>query len=315
MYQHFVGIDISKNEFAVALHGKNKAHTYSNNSEGFENFFAAFETTLKQGLIVLETTGGYELALIHYLQALQCAIHRANTRKVKHFIRSFGRLAKTDAIDAQALAQYGFERHASLDLFQVNSQQKLLKLVQRRIELKQMLVQEKNRRQAPDQSELMKSFDVIINAIETEINSIEKDIDMIYKADSVLMEKKNVIKEIKGIGNIIATELIALLPELGTINRKKIASLSGLAPHPNESGKKIGYRSTRGGRTEIKPILFMAAMTASRSNSKLGDFYKNLLKNGKKKMVALTALMRKIIVIANAKMRDFLSSRGISQHG
>jgi transposase len=301
MYQHFVGIDISKNEFAVALHGKNKAHTYSNNSEGFENFFAAFETTLKQGLIVLETTGGYELALIHYLQALQCAIHRANTRKVKHFIRSFGRLAKTDAIDAQALAQYGFERHASLDLFQVNSQQKLLKLVQRRIELKQMLVQEKNRRQAPDQSELMKS--------------IEKDIDMIYKADSVLMEKKNVIKEIKGIGNIIATELIALLPELGTINRKKIASLSGLAPHPNESGKKIGYRSTRGGRTEIKPILFMAAMTASRSNSKLGDFYKNLLKNGKKKMVALTALMRKIIVIANAKMRDFLSSRGISQHG
>lgn len=315
MYQNFIGIDISKNDFSVAVHGKNKTNIYSNDLDGFSDFISTYEDILKNGLVILETTGGYELALIHYLQAQHCAVHRANTRKVKYFIRSFGRLAKTDSIDALALAQYGHERHSSLELFQVNSQQKLLKLVQRRLELKQMLVQEKNRRQAPDQRELKKSFDVMINAIETELKAIEKDIDHVCKTDLLLEEKKKVIKEIKGIGDIIAIELIALLPELGKINRKKIASLAGLAPHPNESGKKIGYRSTKGGRTEIKPILFMAAMTAARSKSKLGEFYEQLLKNGKKKMVALTALMRKILVIANAKIRDFLLLKEISQHG
>lgn len=315
MYQNFIGIDISKNDFVIAIYNNKKSNTYSNDSAGFTKFFSAYETILRNGLIVLETTGGYELGLIHFLQAQQCAVHRANTRKVKHFIRSFGKLAKTDSIDAFGLAQYGYERHSLLELFQVNSQQKLLKLVQRRLELKQMLVQEKNRRQAPDQRELKKSFDMIIKALELEIETIEKQIDLIFKADPFLEEKKKVLKEIKGIGDIIATELIALLPELGIINRKKIASLSGLAPHPNESGKKIGYRSTKGGRSEIKPILFMAAMTAARSKSRLGEFYEKLIQNGKKKMVALTALMRKILVIANAKLRDFLQLKEITQHG
>lgn len=314
MYQFFVGIDISKNDFAVAIHGKNKTNFYANNPEGFDEFFAAYSNFIGNALVVLETTGGYELPLIHFLQKHNYHVHRANTRKVKHFIRSFGRLAKTDAIDALALAQYGHERHSTLELFQANLQQKLLKLVQRRLDLKQMLVQEKNRRQAPDQRDLRNSFNIIIRAIEKELKSIEDDINHICKTDPVLEEKKKVLKKIKGIGDIIAIELLALLPEMGTINRKKIASLAGVAPHPNESGKKVGYRATRGGRSEIKPILFMAAMTASRSKSKLGEFYEALVKKGKKKMVALTALMRKILVIANAKLRDFMNFKEISQH-
>jgi transposase len=315
MYQNFIGIDISKNDFSIAVHGEDKANLYSNNLEGFVAFFSAYQTILKNGLVVLETTGGYELSLIHYLQTHQCAVHRANARKVKYFIRSLGKLAKSDSIDAFGLAQYGQERHTTLELFKVNSQEKLLKLVQRRIELKQMLVQEKNRRQAPNQHELKKSFDVIINAIEKELQLIEKDIDALCKADLLLEEKKKILKSIKGIGDITAIGLLALLPEMGTINRKKIASLAGLAPHPNESGKKIGYRSTRGGRADIKPVLFMAAMTAARSKSTLGEFYERLVKAGKKKMVALTALMRKILVIANARMKDFLNLKEIPQHG
>ena len=107
-----------------------------------------------------------------------------------------------------------------------------------------------------------------------------------------------------------------MLPELGKINRKEIASLAGLAPHPNESGKKVGHRYTRGGRTDIKPVLFLAAMTAARSKSNLGDFYKKLVDAGKKKMVALTALMRKILVIANVRIRDhYLQPTPNSQHG
>lgn len=315
MYQNFIGIDISKNDFAVALYGNSKTSTYSNELEGFTAFFSAHQEALKNGLVVLETTGGYELSLIYYLQAKGCAVHRANARKVKYFIRSFGKLAKSDSIDAIGLAQYGYERHPTLELFQVNNQEKLLKLVQRRIELKQMLVQEKNRRQAPHQDILKTSFDAIIEVINKEIQTIEQKINLLCKEDAVLEEKKKILKNIKGVGDIVAIELLALMPEIGTINRRKIASLAGVAPHPYESGNKIGYRSTKGGRTGIKPILFMAAMAAARSKSSLGEFYSRLIKAGKKKMVALTALMRKIIVIANAKLTDFLNLKKIPQHG
>lgn len=315
MYQNFIGIDISKKDFSVGIHGKGKTTVYLSSPEGFAEFYSDHKSILEKSLVVLETTGGYELSLIHYLQAHNVPVHRANTRKVKHFIRSFGRLGKTDAIDALALANYGFERHASLELFQVNFQQKLLKLVNRRTELKQMLVQEKNRRQAPDQRELTNSFNTIIKAIETEIKSLENAIGDVLTSTPLLQDKKEVLKEIHGIGDTIAIELLALLPELGTINRKKIASLGGVAPHPNESGKKIGHRFVRGGRTEIKPILFLAAMTASRSKSSLGEFYTRLVSAGKKKMVAMTALMRKILVIANAKLRDFYLLKEIPQHG
>lgn len=315
MYQHFIGIDISKNNFVAAIYGHKNTRSYANDAPGFKSFFDDHQDYLNNGLVILETTGGYELALIHYLQNYDCLVHRANTRKVKHFIRSFGRLAKTDSIDALGLAQYGFERHSSLDLFKPNSQQKLLKLVQRRLELKQILVQEKNRRQAPDQRELKNSFNAIIKALETEIKVIEGEIQSICKVDTSLEKKKKVLKTIKGIGDIIAIELLALLPELGKINRRKIASLAGVAPHPNESGNKVGYRSTRGGRSEIKPILFMAAMASCRTESASGEFYTRLVKAGKKKMVALTALMRKILITANAKLRDFYKLEEISQHG
>lgn len=315
MYQNFIGIDISKNDFSTAQHGKKVTRTYSNNQDGFAKFLSDYEDIINNSLIILETTGGYEVPIITYLQSRHCYVHRANTRKVKHFIRSFGKLAKNDSLDALALAQYGFERHVSLDLFQEPTQKTLLKLVQRRLELKQMLVQEKNRRQAPDQKELQDSFNVIIAVIESEIKSIENKINDICKSDPLLAQKREVLKEIKGIGDTISIQLLALLPELGTINRKKIASLGGLAPHPNESGKKIGYRRTKGGRVEIKPILFLAAMTAARSKSSLGEFYARLVNNGKKKMVALTALMRKILVIANAKIRDFNILNEIPQHG
>lgn len=127
---------------------------------------------------------------------------------------------------------------------------------------------------------------------------------MVTKNQSI-QAKINLLKnEVDGIGEVTAIQLVSVFPELGKMNRRQVASLAGLAPHPNESGKKIGYRMTRGGRNNIKPILFMAAMGAARSKSKLGKFYKSLIARGKKPMVALVAVMRKIIVIANAKIKD-----------
>jgi len=315
MYQNFIGIDISKYDFSVAVLGEKKTTRYTNDTDGFNAFVSSYQDQLKNGLVVLETTGGYELSLIYYLQQHQCAVHRANARNVKYFIRSLGTLAKTDAIDALGLALYAKERQATLELYKANSQEKLLKLVQRRIDLNQMLVQEKNRRQAPHQHVLKKSFDAVIKMLNAQIKEIENEIEVLFKADPLLAEKKKVLKEVNGIGDIVSIQLLALLPEIGTIDRKKIANLGGLAPLANDSGKRAGYRSTRGGRPGIKSLLFMAALTAARSQSYLGEFYNRLVKAGKKKMVALTALMRKILVIANAKLRDFLHAKLISQHG
>ena len=140
MYQYFIGIDISKDHFTVGLHGQQSTKNFSNNSDGFSSFWEAYKLQLLGGLVILETTGGYEMDLINYLSKHQIPIHRANTRNVKKFIQSYGRLAKTDAIDALGLALYGRERHEKLSLYKENPHKLLLKLVQRRNDLKAMLV-------------------------------------------------------------------------------------------------------------------------------------------------------------------------------
>lgn len=315
MYQNFIGIDISKNTFAAASHVNKVAKIFSNDRAGFESFMESYKPFLSNALIVLETTGGHELQQINYLQKENLAVHRANTRKVKHFIKSFGILGKSDSIDAAGLAQYGAERYTKLELFIENPRKKLQKLVERREDLKKMLVQEKNRLQSPDQKDLIKSFKAIIKAIESQLTIIENEIEKFFLEHPDLQEKRRITETVSGIGKVVSAQLVALLPELGKIDRKKIASLAGLAPHPYESGKKIGYRCTRGGRDNVKKVLFMAALTACRSNSALGDFYKKLINAGKKKMVALVALMRKILVVANARVKEFEQSNSFTQHG
>lgn len=311
MYQNYIGIDIGKDEFFVAVHGQPKVTSYPNNEAGFTQLCDEHKQSLESSLVVLETTGGYELALVKYLQNNNHMVHRANTRKVKNFVRSHGKIGKSDKIDALMLAQYGFERHPSLAIFVENPGKKLLKLVFRRDDLKTMLGQEKNRLKAPDQEYALKSIRAVIKMLEEQVTLIDEEIKSIYQQDKLLADKQAVLKTVPGIGEIVSTQLLAMMPELGNANRKQIASLGGLAPHPNESGKWQGHRYTRGGRTEVKRVLFMAAMTAARSKSELGDFYQKLVSNGKKKMVALTALMRKILVIANARLRDFYIEIGL----
>lgn len=308
MYQYFIGIDISKDSFVAAQHGQNSVQSFDNTIEGFQNFYKNFESVLSESLVVLETTGGHEMALINYLVSQNIVIHRANARKVKYFIRSLGKEAKTDVIDAIGLARYGYERYESLEPYVVKlyAQEYLQQLVQRRLDLRQILVQEKNRKKAPNQHiRVIESCNNIIQALEIQLKNIENEIQEIIEADPKQKEKQRILQEVDGIGSVISSALLALLPELGKINRRQIASLVGLAPYAYESGKSIGYRQTKGGRRDVRCILFMAAMTASRSKGRLGDFYRNLISKGKKKMVALTALMRKIVVIANAKLVDW----------
>jgi transposase len=308
-YHNFIGIDIGKFNFVVALHGKKEEpKEYENTSEGHDKFIKENKRALKNGLCILETTGGQELALLLILCEKGYAVHRANTRKVKNFIRSFGNTAKTDKLDAKALALYGLERGNRLSLFVPSSENAmvLFELAQRRNDLRQMLVAEKNRKQAPRTSFTQESIKKLIVVIEEEISEITSRINEIVNADENLKIRKEVLTEIPGIGDIISNQLIAMMPELGTISKKQAASLAGLAPRSNDSGIYSGYRSTGYGREGIKPLLFLAAMAARNSNSYFKAYYENLIARGKKKMVALVALMRKLLVVANSRIRDRL---------
>ncbi len=307
LYSNYLGIDIGKVSFVVAVFDSKKTHEYHNTPTGIKAFINDFKNKLKDGLSVLETTGGYEMRLLLMLCESGFAVHRANTRKVKRFIQSYGNDAKTDKLDAKALALYGYERVQRLELFSPQSANaiSLFELVQRRNDLKQMIVAEKNRLKAPRANIIKDSCNAVLEVLNKQIEAITDDINALIDADSLLKAKKEVLKTIPGIGNIVANELLVLLPELGSLTRRKIASLAGLAPKANDSGQFSGYRCISYGRCGIKPMLFLAAMAARNSNSSLKFFYNQLISNGKKKMVALTALMRKIIVIANARIRDF----------
>lgn len=187
-----------------------------------------------------------------------------------------------------------------------NDDLELYQLAMRRQDLIKMLVAEKARLQGPNIIFTEVSVEFMIETISTQIELITSQITTLIEKNQTLSVRKETLKSISGIGDSSANLLLILLPELGTLNRRQIASLTGLAPRSNESGTFRGYRSIMNGRDNIKPILFMAAMAARRSKSGFKNFYEKLIAKGKKKMVALTALMRKIIVIANAKISDLM---------
>ena len=305
-YDNFIGIDIGKHEFVVSINCSKSTQFYTNDTAGITSFMKEHASQLTKGLCILETTGGYEMRLLLTLCDKAYAVHRANTRKVKNFIRSYGNTAKTDSLDAQALSLYGTERVKILTLFDKPSEEKLalFELVQRRSDLKKMLVAEKNRLQAPRVNVIKKSCTTLIKALEKQLKTIGDEIQEIIDESPELSQKKKILKTISGIGDVVASELLVLLPELGTLNRRQIASLAGVAPCANDSGTKNGYRKTQYGRSGVKPLLYMAAMAAGKSKSRLGAFYNKLVDSGKKKRVAQTAVMRKIIIIANARLKE-----------
>lgn len=309
---YFVGVDVGKSTLEVALEHIQKTYRYSNTKEGWRMLWKEHKKILAQALVVAETTGGYERGVLHYLAGKQVCLHRASARQVKQFIASYGVLAKTDALDAHALARYGKERVEYLKAYHVPDtvQEQLQGLYARSEELKTMAAQEKNRLQSPGYQTLKESVLRVLKIVEEEITLVMAKLQALVEAYPVLRQKHETLQTIDGVGKVTALALLASMPELGTMNRKQAASLAGLAPHPRDSGATSGYRSTRGGRPNVKKIMHMAALGAIRKqHSKLQAFYKHLLENNHKKpLVALTAVKRKIIVIANARIAALHSS-------
>ena len=307
MYNDFIGVDIGKFEFVVALNGSRNTVSYENTSAGIDDFLTQYQPSLKGGFTVLEATGGYELSLLLALCDSDYVVHRANTRHVKNFIRSYGNAAKTDSLDAVGLSRYGKERHVGLKPFDAPSKKslELFDLVQRRKDLKNFEVAEKNRSKGPRiGNKVHKSCSNMLKCIQEELVSINAAITAHIENDTQLKKKKEVLKTIPGIGEVSANTLLVLLPELGVLNRRQIASLAGVAPIAKDSGTYQGKRTVGYGRDGLKEMLFMCAMAARRSHSSLQSFYLRLIDAGKPKKVALVALMRKIITIANARLKE-----------
>lgn len=303
MPARFVGCDVGKHHIVVFDSAGGETRQIENGRKAL----AAFAATLdKDCFVVCEATGGHESALLVALVEAEVPAHRADARKVKAFIRSWGTLGKSDSIDARALARYGAERHERLPRWQAPDRMRvrLQALVRTRRDLVDTRTAQSNRLGAPGGGVAAPYLKKLIACIERQIQSIEADIEALLEGCDELARCLRVLDEISGVGLTTAATLIALMPELGTLTRRQAAALAGLAPHPNQSSLTDGYRRTRGGRPEVKKALFMAALSAGQNHPTLRLFHQRLIRNGKKPIVATTAVMRRLIVIANAKIRD-----------
>lgn len=294
-----LGFDVAKETIAVS--DGRTVEVIDNRRAAIRRFLRACGADFA----VCEPTGGHEAVLLDECLRLDLPVHRADTRKLKAFIRSRGRLGKSDAIDARELAAYGLERWASLVLWRAADprEERLRALVRRRDDLVAMKVAEQNRSKAPGAGELAATFRAVLAVLERQIARVEQAIRTLMRS-GVLKHRSVIVTAMAGIGEVTAAALLAAMPELGTMDRRKAAALAGLAPHPNESGKKVGYRRMRGGRPAIRTILFMPAMQAACGRGEFAAFYKRLVAAGKKPILALAAVMRKIVVTLNARLRD-----------
>jgi transposase len=299
---YFIGCDVGKSNIVVFDSRDGRTRTVPNRPAELAALAASLDTN---GLVVCEATGGYEAALLSALVQAGRAVHRADARKVKSFIRSFGTLGKTDAIDARALARYAAERHTQLTRWRAPDAQrdKLQALVLTRRDLADQRVECKNRLAAPGAEAVQPYLAALLDCLNRQIAAIEAGIKALIKAHDVLDHAVGTLQTQTGFGFVTAAGVVALMPELGTLSRRQAASLAGLAPHPCQSGAADGYRRTKGGRPEVRKLLFMAALTAAKHDEKLSAFYQRLIKAGKKPIVAITAVMRKLIVICNAMLR------------
>jgi transposase len=303
------GIDVSSEKLDVGGNtNRSKVWIYKNSESSIKKLVDRFKKE-SVDLVIVESTGGYEMALVELLWMENLPVAVINPRKTAYFARSLGCEAKTDKVDAKMLVLFG-ERMAPAPTPKPSDEIiELKKLQRRRVQLNEILVMEKNHLQAPLlNKESKNSIKKLIRCVQKDIKEIDILINKIIQSSRDLSKKAKVLSPIKGVGPVLLASLLSYVPELGTLNRRKIAALVGLAPYNRDSGTFKGQRKISGGRKDIRSTIYMACLSAIKHNPKIKPFYLKLIKSGKNKMVALTASMRKFIIIINATLRDALSS-------
>jgi transposase len=303
MEQIFVGIDVAKDRLDVHVRPAGEAFAVTRDGEGLTALTARLEE-LDPGLIVLEATGGFEVTVAAALAAAGLPLAVVNPRQVRDFARATGKLAKTDALDAAAIAHFAEAVRPEPRPVPDAQARALAELVARRRQIIEMMTAERNRRRQLTSQRLIKSVERLLDALQRELSDIEAELDDTIRGTPAWREAEDLLTSVPGVGNSVARVLLAELPELGRLDRKRIAALVGVAPFNRDSGTMRGRRTIWGGRASVRAALYMAALVASRHNPNLATFYQRLLLAGKPKKLALTAVMRKLLTILNAMIRD-----------
>lgn len=297
----FVGIDVAKAHLDVALHPSGETWTVPNDEAGIATLVAQLQQR-RVARIVLEATGGLELPLLGALGAAALPAVAVNPRQVRDFAKALGRLAKTDRLDAQVLALFAERVRPALRPLPDAATQALSALVARRRQVVEMLTAEKNRRgQAPPA--IQADITTHIAWLEARLKRLEKELGQHLKQSPLWRAQDDLLQSAPGVGPVLSRTLLADLPELGTLDRKQIAALVGVAPLNRDSGTLRGARTCWGGRAAVRAVLYMATVAATRCNPVIQTFYRRLCAAGKAKKVALTACMRKLLTILNAMVK------------
>ena len=294
----FVGLDIAQDHIEASVRPTEDRWAAEQTEAGI-NALVARLAALKPALVVVEATGGYETGVVTALAVAQVPVAVVNPRQVRAFAKAIGRLAKTDAIDAAVLALFAERVRPDVRPLPDEAHHELVALVTRRRQLVDMLTAERNRLATARRS-IRASLQQHVRWLERRIQGTDADLTTTIQHSPLWRAKDDLLRSVPGVGRITSSLLIALLPELGALSRREIASLVGVAPLNRDSGQQRGRRVVWGGRASVRAPLYMATLSATRHNPVIRTFYQRLRAVGKPSLVALVAAMRKLLTILNA---------------
>lgn len=297
----FVGIDVAKTQLAVATRPRGETWTVTNDPTGLMALVQRVRR-LRPTLVVLEATGGLEMPVAGALAAGELPVAIVNPRQVRDFAKATGKLAKTDAVDAQVLAQFAEAVRPAVRPLPEAAAQELTAVVTRRRQLVEMLTAEKNRLSSAPAG-LRTDIEAHIRWLEGRLSQLDDTLTKTIRSSPLWREHDDRLRSMPGVGPVLSRTLLASLPELGRLDRKQIAALVGVAPRNRDSGLLRGRRTIGGGRGPIRAVLYMGTLAAIRHNPAIRSFYHRLRLAGKAAKVALTACMRKMLTILNAMMK------------
>jgi transposase len=303
MEQIFVGIDVAKDRLDVHLRPSGETFALARDAQGLAEL-AARLAAVAPSLVVLEATGGFEVTVAAALAAAGLPLAVVNPRQIRDFARASGKLAKTDTLDAAAIARFAAAIRPEPRPLPDAAARELGELLARRRQVIEMMVAERNRGRQLQSRRLKAGIARHLVQLQKQLAEIEADLDTTVRATPIWRAREDLLKTVPGIGDVTARSLLAELPELGALGRKSIAALVGVAPFNRDSGHWRGRRSIAGGRAALRGVLYMAALTASRRNPAIAVFYRRLRAAGKPAKVALIAAARKLLVMLNAMVRD-----------
>jgi len=297
----FVGIDVSKAWLDVAVHEQKETTRFRNDEAGIASLVQVLKK-LNPRLIVLEPTGGFEMLVVAELSQAGLPVAVVNGKRVRDFAKATGQLAKTDKLDARVLAHFAAAIRPEVRSLRNEEEEQLTALLTRRRQILDMLTVEKNRL-VTVRAKMRPDLEAHIHWLSNNLKELDQEIEEFVKGSPLWKEKDTLLQSVPGVGPVTSATMLGMLPELGHLNRQEIAALVGVAPFNKDTGGKQGKRRIFGGRADVRSVLYMAALSAKKHNPFIRTFYQRLIQHGKEKKVALTACMRKLLVILNAMVR------------